>query len=372
MRIFKFKEVFPQLGQLLFRKRFRFQFEMIPYEVENLPLKKIMNFFIAGLNQYIPRSRPFGYPVFTQVEPANFCNLSCPLCLTVSETAVRTKALLSLNVFQKFIDDLGEYLLLIVLWNWGEPFLNPDIYKMIAYAKARGILIHTSTNGNVDFNENKALEMVDSGLDTIIFGVDGATQETYSLYRVGGDLERVKENIRTIIRVRDQRRASTPRINLRFVVMRHNEHEIPLIETIAKELKVDYLTFKTVDLVPELGADLDNQYAPSIEKFRRYEYDVSTFRRKSRPFKCIRPWKRITLDALGEIISCEYDYKNSHSFGNLNDGLSALDVWKSDAASAFRKHFHFGWNDEYPFCKDCTFKNRVADDCTVAKICLKS
>ena len=103
--IFRYRDVLPQLGNLLLRRRLRFRFELLPYEVRDLPPKKILNFFLAGLNQYLPRPRPFGKPVFAQVEPANFCNLCCPLCLTVSASQARPRRSCPSSVFQRFIDE---------------------------------------------------------------------------------------------------------------------------------------------------------------------------------------------------------------------------------------------------------------------------
>ncbi len=135
-----------------FRGRLRFNFEQLPFEARNLSWKKKINFFLAGLNQYLLPSKPIGYPVIAQVEPSNVCNLECALCLTTSINHERKAALLSLETFKKFIDEVGDYLLLIIFWNWGEPFLNPEATDMIRYATDKGILIHSSTNGNVPFS----------------------------------------------------------------------------------------------------------------------------------------------------------------------------------------------------------------------------
>ena len=78
----------------------------------------------------------------------------------------------------------------------------------------------------------------------------------------------------------------------------------------------------------------------------------------------MRPWKRITLDALGEIIMCEYEHKDILSFGNLNNGKSAISVWKGDRAGDVRRKFNLGYNDFY-LCKNCTSKNSVNDDCSI-------
>jgi radical SAM protein with 4Fe4S-binding SPASM domain len=365
MKVFNLRDVLPQIPNLLLRGQFKFAFEMLPYQADNIQFKKAANFFLAGLNQYLLPSRPLGYPVIAQVEPANYCNLTCPLCLTTSITKSRSRALLPLETFKQFIDECGDYLLLLILWNWGEPFLNPDLIKMIAYAKARGIVVHTSTNGNVPLDEAQVEALVDSGLDSLVVAVDGASQETYEKYRQGGRLDRVILNIQNILRVRSSKGLTTPRINMRFVVMRHNEAEVPEAHDLARKLGVDFFTLKTVDMPPDIGCELDKTYAPEKTNHRRYDYDKGTFTRKERPFVCMRPWKRVTLEASGEVIACEYDYKNKHSFGNIGP-MGTLNAWKSKAGGDFRKVFNLGHNDSY-LCRNCTYKNSISDDCTIER-----
>lgn len=367
MKLFRFRDVVPELPNILVRRRFRFRFEMLPFEARDLTRKKIGNFFVAGLNQFLLPATPLGYPVIAQVEPANFCNLSCPLCLTTSETGSRPRAVLPLEAFHRLIEEVGDYLLLIILWNWGEPFLNPDIFKMIACAKAKGILVHSSTNGNVSFDGGRAEELVESGLDSLVLGVDGATPETYAAYRRGGRLDRVRANIRAIVQAKKRMGSRTPRLNLRCVVMRQNEHELPLMKRLAEELEVDFFTLKTVDLPSVCGEELDRTFAPENGKYRRYDYVPGSFRRRSRPFTCMRPWKRITMDASGTVIACEMDYENREAFGTVGTAGSALAAWKGSPAQMLRRRFDRG-NGEVAFCKTCTYKNRVADDCVVERI----
>ena len=302
-----------------------------------------------------------------QVEPTNVCNLSCSLCLGTLEKDTPPRTMLSFDTFRRFIDEIGDYLLLIVLWKWGEPFLNTDIFDMIAYAKSKNILVHSSTNGNVKFDDEKADKLVDCGLDSLVFGVDGATQETYSKYRKGGNLEHVVANIKAIVSAKKRNNSKTPRLTLRFVVMKHNENELPLVRQLAEKLKVEYFTLRTSDLPSVFGEDVDRIFAPVTRKYRRYEYEAGTFKRKRRSFACMRPWKRLTLDVSGEIIPCEFDYRNLYSFGSMNAEQSAVNIWKGDTAQNFRRNFNLGNNDLY-FCKECTCKNMVMDDCAVEEI----
>jgi MoaA/NifB/PqqE/SkfB family radical SAM enzyme len=50
------------------------------------------------------------------------------------------------GLFRKVIDEIGDNLFILYLWNWGEPFLNPAIYEMIAYARGKGIKVVTDNN----------------------------------------------------------------------------------------------------------------------------------------------------------------------------------------------------------------------------------
>lgn len=370
MKIFNFADVLPQTYNLMVRRRFNFHFEMIPYSVTNLSYKKIKNFVLAGMNQFFLPSKPFGRPVIAQIEPTNCCNLSCPLCLTTSETMSRPRNILPYETFTQFIDEAGDYLLLIVLWNWGEPFLNPRIIDMIRYAKAKNIVVHTSTNGNVIFGKEKAEMLIDSGLDSIVFAIDGACQETYSMYRKGGNLESVISNVKTIVSSKERKKSRTPRLIMRTVVMKHNEMEINTLRDLAKELKFDFFTLKTVDLPADRGSNLDIKYAPDNRSYQRYEYEKGKTIRKQKPFECMRPWKRITFDAVGEIIPCELDYKSTLSYGNVKNNVSSIAVWKNEQSRKYRATFNHGNNDSY-ICLDCNYKNMIANDCIVEKMELK-
>jgi MoaA/NifB/PqqE/SkfB family radical SAM enzyme len=133
---------------------------------------------------------------------------------------------MNLKTFKKLIDETEDYVFLLLLWGWGEPFMNPNVYEMIAYAKSKGIQSISSTNGHPFSRRRNAEKVVRSGMDSLIFAVDGISQQTYQLYRQGGDLEKVVEGIRNVVETKESLGSVTPLINLRFIVMKHNEHEI--------------------------------------------------------------------------------------------------------------------------------------------------
>jgi sulfatase maturation enzyme AslB (radical SAM superfamily) len=126
-------------------RRVEFGCDRIRYRFDGVPLKKLLNWILVEASARVRTPKPWGFPTILQVEPTNRCNLRCTLC-PVAEGLERPSGHMELDLFKSLIDQVGEYVFLILLWEWGEPFINPRIYEMISYAKQRGIKLVTSTN----------------------------------------------------------------------------------------------------------------------------------------------------------------------------------------------------------------------------------
>jgi len=208
------------------------------------------------------------FPTYLTIDPFSACNLRCPLCATGNGSNTLKKGLLQVDMFRHIVDEMGTYLYNIDLFNWGEPLLNKDIYEMIAYAHKRHILTSISSNFHF-FDEAAAAKMVNSGLDYLILSIDGATQETYEKYRVGGDLEVVLNNVRTLVETRKRLGKKTPYIFWQFLVFRHNEHEIEQARDLALGLGVD--EFKTeYAYLPFATREEGERWIPRQEQYTRY------------------------------------------------------------------------------------------------------
>ena len=70
--------------------------------------------------------------------------------------------------------------------------------------------------------------------------LDGASNETYKIYRVGGDFERVIAHIRTINAFKQRYKTDLPKMTWQFIAFGHNEHEIEKARNMAVELKMDF------------------------------------------------------------------------------------------------------------------------------------
>ena len=314
-------------------------FDKVDFTYTGLSWKKIFNWFVAELSYVFKSSKVFAYPTHLQLEPVCGCNLRCPMCYIVTHDL--TPGFLKLDHFRKLIDEVCEYVLFLHFWGWGEPFLHKDIYDMIRYAKQRGIKVITSTNGHFFENEEKADQLIDSGLDVLIFALDGADRETYEKYRKKGDFERVIRGLKLLVKRKADRGTSFPRINLRMVVTKENEDQIPEMMNLAKDLGVDIFSLKTLSRHDQDSSWEDS--LPSDQSYLRFEYgtDGQPIRKKN---TCKKMWNHVTVFQDGNVFPCDYHVNDTTSMGNAFDGegSSFKRVWFGDNFRKFRSRFTSG------------------------------
>lgn len=341
----------------LLSRRIIIESDSIPYEFKEIPLRKIMNWIVVEACIFFKFKRPWGWPTHAQIEPTNFCNLKCALC-PVTEGLKRPSQHMHFGTFKKFIDETQEYLFLIVLWDWGEPFLNPKVFEMISYAKKRNIKVVSSTNGHVFARGDHAEQVVKSGLDSLIFAVDGTSQHAYERYREGGELNTVMAGIRKVVAAKKALQSKAPFINLRFIAMKHNEHEIPELRDFANSLGVDAVTLKTLNPHDDGRIIADEEYGsefiPENPSFQRFKYDNKTHARIRLRFNpCKTLWNSPTLHSDGKVCQCTFDVNADYVLGDITQ-KSLKEIWEGDLYLSLRSKFRDNYQ-QIPLCSGCTF-----------------
>ena len=286
------------------------------------------------LSRLLRKPLQWGYPVSVSFEPTTSCNLRCPECPSGLRAFTRPTGMLENDFFRKTIDEIHKELLYLIFYFQGEPYLNPAFLEMVKYAHNKKIYTATSTNAHY-LNDEVAKKTVESGLDRLIISIDGTTQDVYQQYRVGGNLEKVLEGTRNIIKWKRMLKSKTPFIFFQFLVVKPNEHQVESIKKLARETGVDEVRFKTAQ-VYEYETD-PNQLIPSIDKFSRYKKNEDgTYIAKNKLAN--RCWKLhhanvITWDGL--VVPCCFDKDATHQLGNLKN-QSFKEIWHNDNYKQFR------------------------------------
>lgn len=219
------------------------------------------------LTKWTNKPIQWGAPFSISLEPTTSCNLRCPECPSGLRAFTRPKGMLDKDFFTKTIDELQSKLFYLIFYFQGEPYLNPDFLDMVRYAADKKIYTATSTNAHYLTDEN-AKRTVESGLDRLIISLDGTTQEVYTQYRIGGNIEKVLEGTRNIVKWKKKLNSKTPYIFFQFLVVKPNEHQIEDVKKLAKEIGVDDVRFKTAQIY---DYENGNPLITTIDKYSRYK-----------------------------------------------------------------------------------------------------
>lgn len=329
----------------LFYYTFRFLRVITPYKLWNYVLLRT-GFYWSRL---IRRPVQVGLPAFLSAEPTTVCNLRCPECPSGLRAFSRPTGTMDMPMFEKLLDQSHRHLFYLLIYFQGEPYLNPNFSRMVAYARKKRVFTATSTNGHY-LTERYARLTVESGLDELIISLDGTDQATYSHYRRGGDLQKVLDGIRTLVRVRREMGVHHPRINLQFIVMKQNEHQAGEFRRLARELGVDRAVLKSAQIYSETD---QNQLLPESERHARYHRndDGSLSRIKPLRNRCWRMWNGAVVTWDGRMVPCCYDKDATYQMGKL-DEVPLKTIWQGEAYQKFRAQILTN-RSAYDICTNC-------------------
>jgi radical SAM protein with 4Fe4S-binding SPASM domain len=268
------------------------------------------------------------------IEPVAVCNLSCPHCPAGTKKISRKHTSIDPGLFRHIIDQASPSTGYLMLYFQGEPLLHRDFIDLVHYAAKKRMYTVTATNGQL-ITAALAQKIIDSGLNEMIVSMDGTDQETYSAYRIGGDLEKLKTGIRYLVKFKAEQRRYYPRIILQFIVFRHNQHQLRELEKLARELGVDRVRIKSAHLYPVQGA---NDLLPDEKRYRRYHLtgDGSLLLRRQLMNRCSRIWHTAVITTDGDLVPCCFDKEASLKIGSLKD-KPLKELWKNSEFMSFRQ-----------------------------------
>ena len=192
-----------------------------------------------------------------QVEPSLACQLDCPGCIPIQDRKKRLARtsfghlILAPKVLEKILRDFhraGMRIRVIDFQGHGEPTLNRDVWSMIRMAKSLfpASFATMCTHANLDFGE----DMIEAGLDQIIYAIDGMDQESYAPYRVHGDFAKAYRFMASFSTAARARNATIDTV-WKYVLFRHNDSREQLLK--AQELAFDAQVSELRFIITQLG-----------------------------------------------------------------------------------------------------------------------
>jgi organic radical activating enzyme len=309
--------------------------DLLPY----ITVRKAANVVLNLLEKELKVGSPRSFPPYVKIESTPACQLSCTGCAHRDPEFKRrfnATTHLTLADFKRIIDPIASTTLGVSLSFRGEPMLNRDLPKMIAYAHQRGIATSYPSNLSMPMTSQIAEEYVRSGLDTLYVSLDGASKQTYDLYRVGGVFSRVLANTRLLADTKLRLQSKRPHLVWKMVVFDHNRHEIPVQKSNYRELGFD-----DFELVP------DNQ-----SKEAKDEMDHNNRHMIESKSGCFWLWNTMVVNSTGGVVPCCTD--EDFGLGNALK-MDVREIWSGAAYRSLRSAFSSnGYGKEmHPVCREC-------------------
>jgi radical SAM protein with 4Fe4S-binding SPASM domain len=309
-------------------------------------IKVVLSFWISRV---LKKPIVWGMPLSYSIEPTNHCNLMCPECPSGLGILTRPLGLLKTENFTNWIEQIKDTGFYLQLFFQGEPFLNKSLMDFIQIAQKNNIYVSISTNGLL-INEKNVDQIFEYAPDKLIFSVDGLDEQTYQNYRVGGTFERVDNALRLLVSRKKELKKKLPFIEFQFIVMKQNEHQIEEVKRYCREIGVDKLVFKTMQVTSYENA---LKFLPTNPKYSRYVVENGSFRMKNKIKNyCFALWRTGVITWDGKIVSCCFDKDAKYEMGTLN-GKSIQDVWNSTRFNNFRRAV-LNNRKKIPICTNCT------------------
>ena len=169
------------------------------------------------------------------LETTNRCDSKCQTCVRTFLTLEPPRDL-TLAEVQRIVEQFPA-LDRVVLHGIGEPLLNRDLFAMIAYLKGRGAAVLFNSDA-IGLTPKRAVRLIESGLDEFRVSLDAASRELYARVRGVDRFDRVVENARSLVDLKQRMQRQAPRVSLWFTALKVNLHELPDLVRLAAAIGV--------------------------------------------------------------------------------------------------------------------------------------
>ena len=277
-------------------------------------------------------------PLKVTIEITNACNSDCIMCPRQSMT--RPVKNMDFELYKKIIDDCGKAGVKIVQpFNFGEPLMHNRLGEFIRYAnehtKSR---IQISTNAAL-LTYEKAVELLDSGLDRINIDIDGFTKDTFEKVRKNLDSDRVVENTERFIELKKR---LNKRIFITVSIINMDETSGEIVEfkrywkpRVDRVLDVKYNTW--TGSVPPFSPPLNKGGAGGVKRFN---------------CPCKMLWDQMVILQDGKVALCCLDYDGKVIVGDMKNE-SILNIWNGKILNTLRQKQIELKFDEISTCRAC-------------------
>lgn len=262
-------------------------------ELNNLIKDKNKLLVIAGI---IHSAKAFVGPEVLHIDLTNWCNFNCIACWCrsplLAEKAMpdwEKKLSLPLDLLKGIFDDLAEIggLRQVKLVGGGEPFMHPDILKIVEYIKNKDRDIQIDINTNFSLVDEKIAEqLLELEVDSLTISIWAGTPEAYLAVhpnQTEHTFYKIRDTLKFIFEWKKEKNSCCPRIIFHDVILNLNYKDVGQMLKFALEVGADDIQFVPMDPVKDktealLLNDVEREKLLDSLYSIRKNYDQKSFR----------------------------------------------------------------------------------------------
>ena len=301
-------------------------------------------------------------PKKVRIDASTICQLKCEGCgFQRNGCSGLGAGYLTADNFRSFIED-NPQIERVELSSFGEMFENPELINIMKIAYEANVRLEASMGVNFNRVTREQVEaLVAYRFAFLSISIDGASQESYSKYRKGGDYDMVIENIRLLQMIKNAQNSELPQLQWQFIPNEYNELEIEKAIERARMLgmsfffKLNYMT----SYHPKQATLL--RKATGLECLTRQEY-AEKYNAPYGSDICLQMFYDPQINWDGELLGCCKQSVRDYSINVFEVGLStALTSSRYAAVKKCLQHPELKHlvSDEYS-CFQCSiFRDRL-------------
>ncbi len=290
-------------------------------------------------SEYAQQQNVSDYPLLVDVELSSVCNLTCPMCYTITKEFKEQVNVTRIDweLYKKIIDEIGGKVTALRLSLRGEAMLHTKFIEAIKYAKDSGIKeVSLLTHGGkltLPYFE----KMVDAGVDWITISADGVG-ETYERVRKPLKFNDLLDKIKAIKQYKDEHQLKRPVIKVQGIWPAVAENPDAYYDTFMPY--VDLVAFNP--LIDYLSNDKNIEYLDN--------------------FTCPQQYQRLVIGADGLVMKCSNDEENREVIGDIKQE-TVHQVWHGEKMQAVRDmHKQPRGFMQSKVCRKCYLPRKTEDE----------
>lgn len=308
------------------------------------------------------------HPIWLHFYVTSKCNFRCRFCTNHADGEIgnlpigyhKPLADLTLLAFERAINRFDRAMV-CTLCGVGEPFLNPEIFNMITYAKSKRMITEVITNGSF-LSSAHIDKILETGLDRITISLLESQEEKYNvLVNIKRNVfSTITQDIASLVAARNQKGAKLE-VKISRVLTKSDLIRAEEFIQLGVQLGVDKIIFHNLIFAEITAFELaeclfeDDQTKEYLDRLKaKYEpyvqIETPTLLKKDPLDKkpsCRWYWKNVCIDGDGNTSGCGRFITPKPEYGNVGDA----DPFNSSHFRAMRNSFID--NDILDCCKNC-------------------